>query len=96
MKFARTGPQALGVLLPALILLLDPAQLPASAVHSLAVSSLLTYAAAASGAFKEVTSKLDSLDRERLEISIRQAVEGISASPAVQPAVRRQISLRTF
>ena len=85
----------LGVLLPVLILLLYPVQSPPHAIHSLAVSSLLTYAAAASSAFKEVTSKLDRLDRETLEASMRQAVEGISVT-AAQPTVKRQISLRKF
>lgn len=79
-----------------LILLLDPSQSPPHPVHALAITYLLGYATSSSVAFKEATVKLDAADREVLENSVRQAVEGMSGANNAPTVAKRQISLRTF
>lgn len=86
----------MGVILPILILLLDPTETPSNAVHSMVMSYVLGYATSASLAFKEVTTKLDVREREVLEASVRNAVGGLSDKSTAPTAVKRQISLRTF
>ncbi|THH16286.1 hypothetical protein EW146_g4324 [Bondarzewia mesenterica] len=65
--------RVLGVLLPTLTLLLEPNESPVPAIHSQALTQLLSYASASPAAFKEATSKLDPATRERLEGSNRMA-----------------------
>lgn len=95
-EYLASGNQALAVILPILILLLDPTETPSNAVHSMVMTYILGYATSASLAFKEVTTKLDIREREVLEASVRNAVEGLSEKSTAPTAVKRQISLRTF
>lgn len=88
-----TGPRALGVLMPPMILLLDPGRTPPSAFHAQSVAQLLSFAASSPTAFKEATSKLDPQMRESLESSVRQAL-GNKALTSEAP--KPQISLRSF
>lgn len=86
-------PRALGVLMPPMILLLDPGRTPPSAFHAQSVAQLLSFAASSPTAFKEATSKLDPQMRESLESSVRQAL-GNKALTSEAP--KPQISLRSF
>ncbi|KIJ41885.1 hypothetical protein M422DRAFT_60390 [Sphaerobolus stellatus SS14] len=88
-------PGVLGILLPTLVLLLDPSKSPQSPVHVLAVTHLLGFATGSSAAFKETAGKLDQNVRDTLETSIRQAVGG-AKSTAQQTVAKPQISLRSF
>ena len=91
----RTGSRVLGVLLPTIVLLLDPAKTTPSATHTLAVTQLLSFATTSPAAFKEATGKMDTAAKEALELSVRQAL-GANAANASQPAAKPQISLRSF
>ncbi|GJJ09041.1 hypothetical protein Clacol_003263 [Clathrus columnatus] len=87
-------PTMLGILLPTLSLLLNPSKASASPFHMMAVTHLLSFAAASPAAFKEAAAKLDQGIRDSLESSIRQAVGG---NKLPQPTtVKPQISLRSF
>ncbi|KAI0742742.1 clathrin-coated vesicle protein [Daedaleopsis nitida] len=85
-------PRALGVIMPVLILFLDPARQPALPLHTLGVTQLLSLAAASPTAFKDATGRLEPSTRETLETSVRQALG--SKGPVAE--VRPQISLRSF
>ncbi|CCM02125.1 uncharacterized protein FIBRA_04202 [Fibroporia radiculosa] len=85
--------RALGVFMPALILLLDATRPSPSASHSQSVAQLLSFAAQSPAAFKDATGKLSPQMRETLESSIRQAL-GNKASTGEAP--KPQISLRSF
>jgi len=85
--------RALGILLPATILLLDPNRQPPSPVHSQSVTQVLSLAAVSPSAFKEATAKLTPPMRESLEGSVRQALG--NKGPATE-APKPQISLRSF
>lgn len=87
------GPRALGILMPVMILLLDPARTPPTKMHGQAVRQLLALAALSPSAFKEATGKLEPQMRDTLETSVRQAVGG--RGPATD-APKPQISLRSF
>ncbi|KAF8333580.1 ARM repeat-containing protein [Cantharellus anzutake] len=93
-------PKALGVFLPVLILLLDPDRRPSNILHAMAVNQILAWATSSPAAFKDATSKLEKGDREILETSVRQAVQGLQGSTSdasTNPvAVKPQISLRSF
>ncbi|PWN18626.1 ARM repeat-containing protein [Microstroma glucosiphilum] len=66
----------LTVLLPTLILSLDPNAQPAvPPLHTLAVQTLLSLASHHPVAFKEATGRIGGAERETLETSIRNAVE---------------------
>ncbi|KZT05196.1 clathrin-coated vesicle protein [Laetiporus sulphureus 93-53] len=86
-------PRALGIIMPAMIFLLDPSRTPMSTIHSQTVTQLLSLASQSPSAFKEVTAKLDPQMRELLESSVRQVLG--NQGPAVE-APKPQISLRTF
>lgn len=88
------GTRVLCVILPTITLLLRPSRIPLAPVHSSAVSQLLSLAASSPTFFKEAAVQLDPKIREMLEVSIRRAVEGTSAT--TQSVNRPQISLRSF
>jgi hypothetical protein len=94
-RMLHLGVEALGIILPVLILLLDPNQSPPTSLHSIVMSQVLAYATAHSLVFKEVTGKLGTQERDILEKSVRRAVDVPVGAPGA-PAVKRQISLRTF
>ena len=85
----------LGVLIPAIGLLLDPTSPDPPTIHSLAVAQLLSLATASPVAFKEATAKLDATAKDILESSIRQAI-GSNGASAGQSSSKPQISLRSF
>ncbi|KAI0946131.1 hypothetical protein AcV7_010182 [Taiwanofungus camphoratus] len=85
--------RALGVLMPSMVLLLDPNRSPPSPAHSQSVTQLLSLAALSPSAFKEATAKLNPQMRESLEGSVRQALG--NKGPAAETP-RPQISLRSF
>ncbi|KAH9916212.1 clathrin-coated vesicle protein [Fomitopsis serialis] len=85
--------RALGVLMPAMILLLHPTRVIPSKMHTQSVRQLLAIAAVSPAAFKEATGKLNQQMRDTLETSVRQAVG--NRGPAVD-APKPQISLRSF
>ncbi|PCH43056.1 ARM repeat-containing protein [Wolfiporia cocos MD-104 SS10] len=85
--------RALGVLMPTMILLLEPERSPLPTTHTQSVTQLLSFAALSPSAFKEATSKLTPSMRETLESSVRQALG--NKGPAVE-APKPQISLRSF
>ncbi|TFY58733.1 hypothetical protein EVJ58_g6238 [Rhodofomes roseus] len=85
--------RALGILMPAMILLLDPARVIPTKMHTQSVRQLLAIAAISPAAFKDATSKLDQETRDTLETSVRQAV-GNRGQAADAP--KPQISLRSF
>ncbi|TDL16331.1 hypothetical protein BD410DRAFT_889780 [Rickenella mellea] len=87
-------PRVLGVLLPAVVLLLDPSKSPPTPIHALTVSHILSFATSAPAAFKEATGKMDHAPRELLESPVHQAL-GNKATLSL-PAAKPQISLRTF
>ncbi|PIL25912.1 hypothetical protein GSI_11665 [Ganoderma sinense ZZ0214-1] len=86
-------PRALGVVMPVLILLLDPSRQPPTPLHTQGVTQLLSLAAASPAAFKDATGRLEQTMKDTLETSVRQALgnKAQSAEPA-----RPQISLRSF
>ncbi|GBE87132.1 clathrin-coated vesicle protein [Sparassis crispa] len=86
-------PRALGILMPSIILLLDPARTTPSSMHSQSVNQLLSFAAASPSAFKEATGKLSPEMRDTLEASIRQVLG--NKGPTTE-APKPQISLRSF
>ncbi|KAI8972549.1 ARM repeat-containing protein [Trametes punicea] len=86
-------PRALGVIMPVLILFLDPVRQPPTPLHIQSVNQLLSLAAASPTAFKDVTGRLEPSVRETLETSVRQALGGKTAT--AEPA-KPQISLRSF
>ncbi|EJD04810.1 clathrin-coated vesicle protein [Fomitiporia mediterranea MF3/22] len=103
--------RTLGVLLPTLALLLDPSKSSSSSsststpsstilMHNLAVTQILSLATLAPGAFKDAMSKMDEVDggmKERLEVSVRQAIGGTKGGAgAMQGNAKPQISLRSF
>ncbi|KAF8315585.1 ARM repeat-containing protein [Clavulina sp. PMI_390] len=88
--------RTLAIIMPVLILLLDPTNAPPAPPHTTAVTFLLGYAASSSAAFKEVAGRLDSSQRDILESSIRQAVGGINEQPVAPSVTKKQISLRSF
>src|SRR5260221_3267174 len=79
------GLNALGLLLPVLILLLDPGRRPLTVLHTTTVNQILSWATMSPGPFKDATSRLEKEEREALEASVRQAIEEVrnptSASP---------------
>ncbi len=79
--------------MPVLILILDPARQPATPLHTLGVTQLLSLAAASPAAFKDATGRLEPPLRERLETSVRQA---LGNRAAVAEPTKPQISLRSF
>ena len=90
--------RALGILLPTISLLLDPASsttVPKSKLHTLAVTQALSFARASPAAFKEATEKMDLSAKEILEASVRQAL-GANAAATSQTAAKPQISLKSF
>ena len=87
------GPRALEVIIPVLVLFLDPSRQPATPLHTQGVTQLLSLAASSPVAFKDATGRLEASMRETLETSIRQALG--SKAQAAEPA-RPQISLRSF
>ncbi|KAF8584408.1 ARM repeat-containing protein [Ramaria rubella] len=89
-------PNLLGILLPTLVLLLDPSKSPSSPIHVLTVTHLLGFATGSPVAFKEVAGKLNQGVRDTLEMSIRQAVGGGSKIAAQAASSKPQISLRSF
>ncbi|TDL16333.1 clathrin-coated vesicle protein [Rickenella mellea] len=88
-------PRVLGVLLPAVVLLLDPSKSPPTPIHAQAITHVLAFATSAPAAFKEATGKMDQMPREVLESSVRQALGGKANTPSL-PVAKPQISLRTF
>jgi hypothetical protein len=84
----------LGVLLPAMTLLLDPSKATPSAIHTLTVKHVLSLATSAPAAFKEATGKMGPTARETLETSVRQSLG--AAGSANQQSSKPQISLRSF
>lgn len=84
----------LGVLLPAMAMVLEPNAALPSALHTLTIRDVLVFAAAAPLAFKDATGKLGSETREVLESSVRQALGGAKATG--ENAHKPQISLRSF
>ncbi|KAI0830170.1 ARM repeat-containing protein [Trametes gibbosa] len=86
-------PRALGVIMPVLILFLNPSRQPPTTLHTQSVTQLLSLAAASPTAFKDATGRLEPHARETLETSVRQTLggKGTSAEPA-----KPQISLRSF
>lgn len=87
----------LGVLLPTISLLLSsttPSQPVAASLTSQTIAQLLSFATTSSSAFKEAAGKLDSHNRELLELSIRRAVGGPTSGTA--QSAKPQISLRSF
>ena len=89
------GVRVLGVLLPTMTLLLEPSESSPSSLHSQALAQVLSFASTSPAAFKEATSKLDQIMRERLEGSVRQAL-GVKSAANAQHAAKPQISLRSF
>ena len=87
------GPRALGVIIPVLVLFLDPSRQPATPLHTQGVTQLLSLAASSPVAFKDATGRLEASMRETLETSVRQALG--SKAQAAEPA-KPQISLRSF
>ncbi|KAH9922323.1 clathrin-coated vesicle protein [Epithele typhae] len=88
-----TRPRALGVIMPALILFLDPTRPSPTPLHREGITQLLSLAAASPNAFKDATARLEAPMRETLETSVRQALG--SKIQAAEPA-KPQISLRSF
>ncbi|KAJ7604033.1 clathrin-coated vesicle protein [Roridomyces roridus] len=88
----------LGVLLPTITLLLsNPNPQPtAAALVAQSIRELLAYATTSPAAFKDAAAKLDSATRDLLEQSVRRAVGGGSSTSTAAPAVKPQISLRSF
>ncbi|TBU59882.1 clathrin-coated vesicle protein [Dichomitus squalens] len=86
-------PRALGVIMPVLVLFLDPSRQPPTPLHTQAVTQLLALAAASPAAFKDATGRLEQSMKETLETSVRQALG--SKSQVAEPA-KPQISLRAF
>lgn len=87
------GPRALGVMMPVLILLLDPSRQPPTPLHTQGVTQLLSLAAGSPVAFKDATGRLEQSMKDTLETSVRQALG--SKAQSAEPA-RPQISLRSF
>jgi hypothetical protein len=83
------------VLLPTLILLLDP-ELKSNPVHDMAVARLLDLAMQSPVAFKEATGALDDVLRTRLETAVRQAVAAKHSSNKPTVHAKPQISLKSF
>ena len=75
--------------------MLDPNCSPPSILHTQGITHLLSYATSAPVAFKEATGTLPSTTRDKLEMSIRQAVGGMGGAKQTQ-AAKPQISLRSF
>ena len=94
------GLNALGLLLPVLILLLDPGRKPPTVLHTMAVNQILSWATASPGPFKDATSRLEKEEREILEASVRQAVQDMqnpmSGASTNLATAKPQISLRSF
>ena len=88
-----SGPRALGVIMPVLILFLDPSRQPPTPLHTQAVTQLLSLAAASPAAFKDATGRLEQSSKDALETSVRQALG--SKGQVAEPA-KPQISLRSF
>ncbi|KAI1790592.1 clathrin-coated vesicle protein [Ganoderma leucocontextum] len=86
-------PRALGVMMPVLILLLDPSRQPPTPLHTQGVTQLLSLAAVSPAAFKDATGRLEQSMKDTLETSVRQALGGKAQS--AEPA-KPQISLRSF
>jgi len=89
-------PNALGLLLPVLILLLDPGRKPLTVLHTMAVNQVLSWATISPGPFKDATSRLEAGDKEVLEASVRQAIHEVQNPTSTSPTVKPQISLRSF
>ena len=89
------GVRLLSVLLPTAILVLDPNCSPPSTLHTQGITHLLSYATSAPVAFKEAAGTLPNTTRDKLEVSIRQAVGGMGGSKQ-NHAAKPQISLRSF
>jgi hypothetical protein len=92
-------PRGLGILVPTLCLLLDPgAPTEPSALHQLAINTLLSLAASSPKAFKDATQAMPEGERAQLERSIRDAVGARAAKPAAQQSAveRKGIALKSF
>jgi len=86
------------ILLPTLILLLDPTSTPPTPTHSLVVTNLLTLASQAPSSFRDATGTLSPEAKSILETSIRQSVESSRkvATAGMEKKVAPQIALRSF
>lgn len=95
----RSGPLpergGYAVLLPTLILLLDP-DLKSNLAHDLATSQLLDLAVKDPAAFKDATAALDDPIRLRLESAVRQAVTSRQSGQKAAASAKPQISLKSF
>lgn len=87
-------PRLLGVLLPVMIMLLNPEQVPPSPLHAQATGQILSFATSSPTAFKDATGKLSTELKETLEMSVRQALGG--TKPTSAEGHKPQISLRSF
>lgn len=90
--------RAYTVLLPTLILLLDPNATPLTPTHALVVANLLGLASAAPSSFRDATATLEAGAKGVLETSIRQSVESRSKASASAETKKAapQIALRSF
>ncbi|KZV63558.1 clathrin-coated vesicle protein [Peniophora sp. CONT] len=85
----------LGVLLPTLTTLLEPAASSPSALHAQAIAQLLVFASASPTAFKEASANLDAETRDRMQGAVREALSS-HASATTTSTAKPQISLRAF
>ena len=94
-----TETRAYTVLLPTLILLLDPEASPSTPTHTLVVSNLLGLASAAPASFRDATATLEAGAKGVLETSIRQSVESSRSKASAGMETKKaapQIALRSF
>lgn len=87
--------QVLSVILPSLVLLLEPHQMPPTPMHKLAITQILQIASINPSSFKKVTLALKFTVREILEISVKHALGEVKLVTSEQ-IVKPQISLRSF
>jgi hypothetical protein len=84
----------LGALLPPIACLLSDDK--PHDVHAAVVSQLLSFATAAPGSFKEAVGLMHQEQKDRIEVSVRQAVADRYKVSAQDAAVKPQITLRSF
>ena len=89
------GTRLLGVLLPTLTTLLEPATSSPSALHTQAISQLLVFASASPNAFKDASTKLAAETRDRMQGAVREALSSHAPVTTTSNA-KPQISLRAF
>lgn len=82
----------LAVVLPTMILLLNPGNPP---MHNPAVTQLLSFATADPDAFKEVAGKLPPDILKLMEDSVKEVL-GNSKVGTIDTSLKPQISLRSF